>query len=29
MATVTVTYVDGVGVARSITLSTILTNYTP
>jgi len=29
MVTVTVTYVDGVGVARSITLSTILTSYTP
>ncbi len=29
MVTVTVTYIDGVGVARAITLSTILTNYTP
>ena len=29
MATVTVTYIDGVGVARTISLSSILTNYTP
>lgn len=29
MVTVSVTYVDGVGVARTITLSTILTSYTP
>ncbi len=27
--TVTVTYVDGLGAARTISLSTILTNYTP
>ena len=27
--TVTVTYIDGVGAARSITLTTILTYYTP
>lgn len=29
LVTVSVTYVDGVGVARTITLSTILTSYTP